>query len=178
MLAFCIATILTTATVIAVAANRQREEEVNDALVVEFATIPPAARKAISKLAGLAKIEKLEVEDEDGVKVYEAAWTQEGVEYEATVTEDGAVVETEEVVAVRNTPKAVQQAAVKAFPKGVTVKVERKTVVFYEFAADIDGKENEILLAPTGQRVEMEYGDVEDDDDENDDDDDNDEDKG
>lgn len=156
--------------------GEQREEEEendgeeDDAEVVPFAKIPAAAQKALLKLAGDAKISEVDVEDEDGVKVYEGAWKVNGVEHEAEVTANGDVIETEQVIAAGDAPKAVQKAAAKAFPKGAKVTIEKKTVVLYEIEAEIKGKEKEILVAATGQRVEIEHGD--DDDDHGDDDDD------
>ena len=70
--------------------NREEKEQ-EDAQVVTLDKLPEAARDALVKLAGDAKIEEVTVEDEDGVKVYEASWKLQGVEHEAEVTEHGVV---------------------------------------------------------------------------------------
>lgn len=142
--------------------NEGKEQE--DAQVVTLDNLPRAAREALLSLAGAAKLGEVAMEEEDGVKVYEAGWTVDGVDHEATVTEDGDLVETEQLVDLDSTPKAVQQAAKKAFPKGTKLKIEKKTIVLYEVEAEIDGKERESLVAPTGQRVEIEHEDHEDED--------------
>ncbi len=102
------------------------------------------------------------MEDEDGVKIYEGSWQVDGVDHEAVVTAQGDLIETEEVVAWESVPKGVQKTAGQAFPKGTKVKVERKTIVLYEVEAKIDGKEKEVLVAPTGQRIEVDQEDGED----------------
>jgi len=154
--------------------GKQREEKENDgeeddAEVVPLAKIPAAAQKALQKLAGDAKIFEVTVEDEDGVKIYEGSWKVKGVEHEAEVTANGDIIETEQVIAVGDAPKAVQKVAAKAFPKDAKVKIEKKTIVLYEVEADINGKEKEILVAPTGQRVEIDHGDDDDEDNEDED---------
>jgi uncharacterized membrane protein YkoI len=147
------------------AAAKDKEDkndmEQDDAQVVTLDKLPAAARDALTKLAGDAKLGEVTMEDEDGVKVYEASWQASGVEHEAEVTEHGDVVQTEQVVNLDAMPKAVQRAATNAFPKGTKLKLEKKTIVLYEVEAEIDGQEKEVLVAPTGQRVEIDHEDGE-----------------
>lgn len=137
--------------------KEQKGEERDDAeSVVGLDKLPKAARDALTRLAGDARIEEVTAEDEDGVKVYEGSWQIKGVEHEAEVTETGDVVETEEEVGWDAVPKAVQQAATKSYPKGTKVTVEKKTIVLYELEAEIGGREKEFLVNPAGERVEIE----------------------
>lgn len=145
------------------------DNEQEDAQVVAFDKLPAAARDALIKRASGAKVGEVTMEDEDGVKVYEASWEVNGVEHEAEVTEHGDTVATEQIVDLDSAPKAVQKAAKKAFPKGTKLKVELKTIVLYEVEAEIDGQEQEVLVAPTGQRVEIDHDDDEHEDREEDD---------
>lgn len=142
--------------------EKDGDGEADDAQIVALADIPAAAQEALRKLAGDAKIAEVKVEDEDGVKVYEAAWKLKDVEHEATVTAHGEVVETEQVIAASAAPEAVQKVAAKEFPKGAKVKFEKKTIVLYELEAEIDGQEKEFLVAPTGQQMEIDAVDHED----------------
>ncbi|MHB8972487.1 MAG: PepSY-like domain-containing protein [Pirellulaceae bacterium] len=145
--------------------RRERQEddaEADDAEVVPTDKIPAAALKALRKLAGGAEISGVQVEDEDGVRIYEGAWKVKAVQHEATVTADGTLVSTEQIAAAKAAPQAVQTLANKAFPKGTQVKMERKTIVLYEVEAIIDGKVKEILVAPTGQRIEISHADHQD----------------
>jgi len=142
------------------AKDKEQEREKDDAeSVVALDKLPKAARDALTRLAGDARIEEVTAEDEDGVKVYEGSWEIDGAEHEAEVTETGDVVETEEEVGWDAVPKAVRQAATKAYPKGTKIDVEKKTIVLYELEAEIGGREKEILVDPTGERVEIEEGD-------------------
>lgn len=137
--------------------NDAEDNERDDAKVVSLDSVPAPARDALKKLAGSAKLGKIAIEDEDGVKVYEAAWSTDGVDQEASVTEYGDVVETESVVNLDEAPQTVRKAASRSFPKRTKVKIEKKTIVLFELEAEIDGHKREILVSPTGQRVEIEH---------------------
>lgn len=147
-------------------AARNDEKEQDDAQVVAMDKLPAAARNALSKLAGDAKILEVTMEDEDGMKVFEGSWKVEDVDHEASVTEHGDVVETEQAISLEAAPEAVQRAARRALPEGTEFKVEKKTIVLYEVEAKINGEEKETLVSPTGQRLEIEQEDHEDEDDE------------
>ena len=54
--------------------------------------VPAAAREALTKAAGDAKITKIEKDEEDGVAVYEATFVVDGKKKEAKVTADGKAV--------------------------------------------------------------------------------------
>jgi uncharacterized membrane protein YkoI len=123
--------------------------------------VPAPARAALRKLADGAKILKVEREQEHGAVLYEAEWMVKGTKHEAAVTEDGALVEMEEVVRLADLPPAVRAAMAKHFPPNAKVQVEKKMIVVYEVAGRVDGKEKEILVFPTG-RVQEGEGDDDD----------------
>jgi len=145
--------------------EEKEESDADKEQITSLDKIPTAARQALVKLAGKAKIEEVESESENGVKLYEAAWRVKGVEHEALVTAVGDLVETEETIAAGSAPKSVQRAAAKIFSKGTSVKIERKTVVLYEIEAEHQGREKEVLLDATGQRTEIDHEDHDSDDD-------------
>jgi uncharacterized membrane protein YkoI len=147
--------------------GREVEEEQGDEDDLTMEQVPEPARSALMKLAGGARIIEAEREQEYGAVVYEAEWVTSGTKYEAAVTADGALVETEEIIPVEKAPQAVRSAIAKHFPAGAKVTVERKMVVIYEVEARIDGKEREVLVLPTGKVLE---GHDDDDSDNNDDD--------
>ncbi len=134
---------------------QHRDAEQDDARTVSLQDVPTPARKALAENAGTAKIVEVTMEDEDGIKVYEATWQIGGVDHEMEVTERGDTVATEHIVSVDDLPQPVREAAGKFFPPGTTLKAEQKTIVLYELAADIDGREKEVLVAPTGQCVNV-----------------------
>lgn len=150
----------------------EAEDDDEDDLSID--QVPAAAREALLKLAGGAKIVKAEREREHGVVLYEAGWTKDGVEYEAAVTEDGTLVETEETIPAEKAPAAVRAAIAKHFGANAKVVVEKKMIVVYEIEAKIDGKEKELLVFPTGRVHDQ----ADKDDDHNGDDDDGDDDDG
>ena len=121
--------------------------------------IPEAARQALQRLAGVARIDEIEREKEHGTTVYEAEWSAGGVTYEATVTADGTLLETEETVSLEHVPTAVRAAIAKYFGAIDKVVVEKKTIIVYEAEGEIDGREKELLIFPTGRVHEQEHDD-------------------
>lgn len=128
----------------------QEEEEEE---VISLEQVPAAARKALMKHAGGAKITEVEREKEHGVVLYEAEWEAGGREREAKVTADGDLIELEEVVGANEVPAAVRRAAGKMFGAGAKVEYEKKTITLYEVEAKVNGKEREVLLTPAGTVV-------------------------
>jgi len=129
------------------------EEEEEEEEVISLDQVPAAARKALLKHAGGAKIIEVEREKEHGVVLYEAEWEVGGREHEAKVTTGGDLMELEEVVGANEVPPAVLRAAKKVFGAGAKVEYERKTITLYEVEAKVNGKEREVLLTPAGTVV-------------------------
>jgi len=145
------------------------EDDDEDDLTID--QVPEPARAALLKLAGSAKITKAGREKEDGVLVYEAQWTIDGIQHEAAVMPDGTLLETEESVPVEKTPAAVRAAIAKHFGANAKVVVEKKMIVVYEVEAKVDSKEKELLVFPTGRVLEERHEEDDDNGDDNDDDD-------
>jgi len=136
----------------------------DDEASIPLSDVPPKARTAILAYAGDAEIAEVEVEEEGGVKLYEAEWIVEGAEHEVVVSADGELVAQEEEIPLSAAPVAVQRAVKLAFPAGLAPSVDRMTIVVYEIEAEMGDKEKEILVISTGQRVEIELDDDDDDD--------------
>lgn len=113
--------------------------------------VPAAARRALEIQAGGAKFTEIEREVEHGVTVYEAEWTDHGMEHEASVSADGELLEIEEVVPMDKAPAAVREAITKQFGAGAKVVIEKTMVVYYEVETKVDGKEKELYISPTGR---------------------------
>jgi len=154
--------------------GREVEHEGDDEDDLTLDQVPEAARAALLKLAGGAKILKAEREREHGVLVYEAQWVANGTKHEAAVTADGTLIETEEIVPAEKAPAAVRAAIAKHFGANAKVVVEKKMIVVYEVEAKVDGKEKELLVFPTGHVHEDADGDHDDDDEDDDEHDDDD----
>ena len=131
--------------------SREIEGEDDDEDDLTIDQVPELARAALLKLAGGAKIIKVEREREQGVLVYEGEWTRDGTKHEAAVTADGTLLETEEIVPAEKTPAAVRAAIAKHFGPTAKVVVEKKMIVVYEIEGRVNGKEKELLVFPTGR---------------------------
>ncbi len=131
--------------------DRAVEGEDDDDEGVRAEDVPAAARAALRKLAGGARILKVEREREEGVEVYEAEWRDKGTKHEAAVTADGTLIEMEESVRLSDLPLAVRAAVAKHFPRNVRAEVAKKTIIVYEIEARVDGEEKELYVFPTGR---------------------------
>ena len=80
----------------------------------------------------------------------------DGVEHEVSVSEAGDILETEKVVASELVPPGVLQAAQKHMPEGGEPEFEMKSVILYSVETEVNGKEVEILVDPTGRLMELE----------------------
>ena len=66
-------------------------------------------------------------------------------------------------VPLDNVPTAVRAAIAEHFGSDVRVTVEKKPIILYEAEAELDGKEKELLIFPTGRLHEHEHDDDDDD---------------
>jgi hypothetical protein len=146
----------------------EEDDADDDEESIPLSDVPPKARAAILAHAGAAEIAEVEVEEEGGVKFYEAEWTVDGAEHEVVVSAEGELVAQEEEIPLSAAPGAVQQAVKQAFPTGSKISVDKVIVVVYEVEAKVGDEEEEILVISTGQRIEIELDDDDDDDDDDD----------
>ena len=116
-------------------------------------SIPSAARAALERQAGGAKIERVEREREGGRELYEATWQVDGLEREAAVTASGELVEYEEEVPSAQVPGAVRAAAIVKLPNASSIKFIKLLSGNYEAEAIVDGREEDVTLAPDGRDV-------------------------
>ena len=142
--------------------------------------LPSAAARAVAAAFPKAKVAEVEVENEDGVKLYEVELEQGGKELEVKVSPTGTIVEVESEIALGDVPKAVAAAIAKAAGGGKVVEVEKvearavqksgqwvkldTPVTHYEAEFRRDGKTHEIRLTAAGTVVKIEEEDDDDDD--------------
>jgi uncharacterized membrane protein YkoI len=129
--------------------------------------LPTAVAGAIQKEFPAAAIDKVEVEEELGLKMYEVEIKAGKVEKTLTVSEDGVIAEVGTEVAAADLPAAAAEAVKKAAP-GATIKevdkdqtlAEPKLAklpvpkVTYELKVAKEGKVAEVVLAPDGTVLE------------------------
>lgn len=117
----------------------------------KLAKIPAPASEALKKAAGSGKIERLSVEKEGKVTVYEIEFTEAGKpDREVSVTADGKIYAEEETVPVDSVPAAVKKA-IEAGAKGA--KIQRVNRI-----KRADGEVTyEALYVAKGKKTEVEY---------------------
>ncbi len=130
--------------------------------------VPAAARKVIETSSGVAKLIGVESITEAGQTVYEAAWMKGDAKIEVIVTAAGSVIAEETSLSMEQLPKELQASA-KKFAGKAELKLERKTIVLYEFEKVSHGKAVELYVDATGREITVSVGRGEDDDDDQDD---------
>lgn len=118
------------------------------------AQIPAAARAALEAEADGADIIAWEWEERAGESFYEAEWMTPEGEREATVTAEGAVVEYEAELTPEQAPASVRRAAQQR-AGGAEVGYARRTFIIYEVEYTVDGREQEVVLTPTGRVLSL-----------------------
>ena len=138
--------------------------------------LPPAAAEAVKAAFPKAKMEEVEVEEEEGVTLYEVELEQDDVEMEVEVAPDGTLVEIETEIAQKDVPEAALQAIQAADPdakieevKKIEIRAEIKKAeadkpaqlvkldeakIVYEAELKTGDKEGEITVAADGKVVE------------------------
>lgn len=128
------------------------------------AQLPAAATQTLQKAYPGCTIEKVKVEDEDGVKVYEANLRSGKMKKEVTLTAAGEILEIETPMATCDLPKAVADAVAKAAPGAKITEAASEEVladaklgklaapkVTYKVEVQKGGKEGEMTLSPEGK---------------------------
>lgn len=126
---------------------------------VKEAEVPKAPLDALKKLADTNAIIEFAEEIEHGNKFYEGSWKGPGGNVDALVTEAGALVEIEEVVAADKVPAKVRAEAEKLAGKDAKVTFEKKTMILYEIHFDKGGREHEAIFTPDGRSYHEEQDD-------------------
>jgi len=127
------------------------------AVAAKLSKFPPSAAEALRKLAGGAKIERVSIEKDGKVTVYEAALTEPGKpNREVSVTADGKLNADEETLPLEKVPEAPRQAIV-AGAKGATIeRVNRITrangAVTFEATYASKGKKTEVEFLENGKQ--------------------------
>ena len=126
------------------------------AVAAKLAKIPPAAAEALKKAAGTAKIDKVNIEKDGKITVYEVALVEAGQpDREVSVTADGKLNAEEETVPLDKLPEAVRKA-IEAGAKGAKIervnRIKRVTgAVTYEAAYNAKGKKTEVEYLEDGK---------------------------
>ncbi|GEM_PF-572427 len=144
---------------------------------VAMSEVPPAVQAAIEKEAAGAKIDKIEVEDEDGQAVYEAKWARDGKKVEAKFSATGSIIKEEdeenekkeeareeggkeEKIEMSAAPAAVQETVAKVIGAGkltdLVAEVEDGVKMFEAEYTTADGMKNSVVMDANGTICEKE----------------------
>lgn len=123
---------------------------------VTLESLKPAVRSVLDEhVKGATDIEIVE-ESDDGFTVYEADYKVNGVLHSISLTDGGAVVETEDGIAPAALPAEVVSAFKKAHPDAQISEAVQVTSHYYELQYKVKGKEKEDKLYANGKTVELE----------------------
>ena len=121
------------------------------AIAAKLAKIPPAAAEALKKAAGTAKIDKVSIEKDGKVTIYEVDLVEAGQpNREVSVTADGKLFAEEETVPLDKVPDAARKA-IEAGAKGA--KIERVNRI-KRAGGELT---YEALYVNKGKKTEVEY---------------------
>jgi len=95
------------------------------------ARIPDAVKKTFREKFPKGEIFKVDVDDENGVKVYDLEFKDAGIEKETDITTDGTMLEYTVVVEAKDVPEAAMSAVHKA-AEGATIKRIECIEISYE----------------------------------------------
>jgi uncharacterized membrane protein YkoI len=121
------------------------------AVAAKLAKIPPPAAEALKKAAGTATIEKVSIEKDGKVTIYEIDLVEAGQpNREVSVTADGKIHAEEETVPLEKVPEAARKA-IEAGAKGA--KIERVNRI-KRASGELT---YEALYVAKGKKTEVEY---------------------
>jgi len=149
-------------------AGRQGQEQTKKAKV----ELPPAVAKAVQVNCPGAEIDKMDMEKEAGIILYDIEFKADKGEIE--VTEDGTVMDVTMIVAMKDIPESAAEAIQKAAPGAIIKQLEKSEVraevkkegekgtivkfdsprYIYEAELEKGEQKGEIQVAPDGKVVE------------------------
>ncbi len=127
------------------------------AIAAKLAKIPPAAAEALKKAAGTAKIEKVSIEKDGKVTIYEIDLSEAGQpNREVSVTADGKINAEEETMPIDKVPAGARKA-IEAGAKGAEInrinRIKRSNgEVTYEALYVAKGKKTEVEFFEDGKQ--------------------------
>jgi hypothetical protein len=103
-------------------------------------------------------ISRVTKDKEDGVDTYQAEWQVAGMDHSATVTDSGAVVETEAELPAARVPEPVKAAIATKFGKDADASYARVMTLTWDVEVNIGGKTHYVTVLPTGKIDSDEVG--------------------
>ena len=125
--------------------------------------LPKAVAEAVKKRFPKGEVTAAVREtDKDKKTSYEVTVKDGDATADVTVTEGGGITAIEKLLAAKDLPKAVADAVAAKFPKGTVKKAEevisvkdgKESTDYFEVVVEVDGKEEEVEVLPTGKLKE------------------------
>jgi hypothetical protein len=138
------------------------EKEKEDAVAIKFSECPAAVQKTLTREARGAKIDKVDLESDDGRVVFEADVVIDGKNYEILVAPNGALIakkldedeeEKEVEMKLADCPAAVQKTLKREADGAKIDKVDKMSKEgrnLYEIDVKIDGRNYEVIVTEEG----------------------------
>ncbi len=144
-------------TVLVLAATVRADDEEK----VPLDKLPKAVVEAVKKKFPKAELVGAAKEKEDGKDVFEVAIKAEGTTMDITLTPEGKILIIEKVIAAKDLPKAVAEAAEAKYPKATHKKIEEistddKIEKYEILLVTEDKKKLEVTFDPKGEFLEEE----------------------
>ncbi len=132
--------------------ERDRAKDKEEAVPTD--EIPAKVREALARQAGGARIARYTYQRADGFETYGAEWTVAGRRGAALVTSEGHLIQHDEEMAAKDVPPGVRKAVARMFPGARDVVFEKWITVEYDVRAVVKGEEREAVFSPTGEVLE------------------------
>ena len=116
--------------------------------------VPERVRAAILEHAEQGQIKAIERDHEDGVVMDEADYELNGAECSVTVTEGGAVIESERSISPDQLPAEVRSRLERTKPNAEIVEAEVVTATFYAIEIKVGDKHREVRVYANGLDAE------------------------
>jgi uncharacterized membrane protein YkoI len=123
-------------------------------VITDFDKAPAAVQAAIKKAVGGNKVEKFTRETEDKTVIYEAKYKVDGQSHSVEVSENGQVLEEEQMLDTGALPKAVSDAIKTKYADGQIGEVylvKAKDKSFYEVDVTVDKEKHELRVSAEGK---------------------------
>lgn len=126
---------------------------------VAWSQVPQKVQEALKAYAAETDVKKIEKSEDEGASAYEFALDKGGKKSEVKLSSSGALLATEEEVALSEIPEAALKT-IQAQAAGGKIlsaeKVTKKSKVAYEALIEKDGQKTEIKVKAKGKLVKKE----------------------
>lgn len=129
---------------------------------VDYSKLPQVVRTAAEGILGAGPHEA-EIEEADGVRLYEVESENSSREIGVLITEEGVVVEVESEIAFQDLPASLQKTLEERYPGRKYGEIERVQRHYFSVEFEDYQPEGDIRIHPTGKIETIDEGNDDDD---------------